>query len=159
MSGLVAERTISGSFGEVRDHNGVWLTNVQQIDFRITIERRDINVSGTRRTKYKAMGSSGEGSIRQLKVTSEWLKRVSEIMRSDTQQQFVGQLMVKLADPESLGTERVLLKNVKFWEISGGWQVNELVEEDIPFTFENISFPDEIRGDGLEPLARYVPLA
>lgn len=156
--GLVAERTINGSFGEVRDHNGLWMANVQQVDFRITIERRDVNRSGTRRTAYKAMGATGEGTVRQLKVTTEWLKRISEVMRSDVQQQFVGQLMVKLADPEALGTERVLLKNVKFWEISGGWQVNEIVEEEMPFTFEDISFPDEIRGDPLTPLPAYQTL-
>lgn len=156
---MVPERTINGSFGELRDHNGQWMTNVQQVDFRIAIERRDLNLSGTRRTGYKAMGITGEGTIRQFKVTSEWLRRISEPMRSDTAPVFVGQLVSKLDDPESLGAERVLLKQCKFWEISGGWQVNELVEEEIPFTFEDMRLLDRITGDPNSPLASIANLA
>jgi hypothetical protein len=96
---------------------------------------------------YKAMGTSGEGNIRGFKVTSAFLQRIAVVMRDDNARQFVGQLMVKLADPEALGVERVLLKADKFWEFSGGFQVGELVEEDIPFTFEGIDYPSVIRGD------------
>lgn len=155
--GLVPERTINGSFGEVRDENGNWMTNVQEVNFRISIDRSEIQMSGTRRTGYKATRTSGEGTLRQFKVTTDFIRRVSELMRSDLQPQFRGQLMVKLADPESLGTERVLLKAVKFWEINGGWRVGEIVEEEIPFTFEDIDFPDEISGDPTT-IAPYAPL-
>lgn len=158
-SGLVPERTINGSFGEVRDHNGTWLANVQETTFRITHDRRDLYRSGTRRMGYKLMGSSGEGTINMLKVTTEWLKRVAAPMQADDQPQFVGQLVTKLADPESLGVERVVLKAVKFWEIGSGWRVNELVEEEIPFTFEDIGFLDEIRGSALSPLGRFDRIA
>lgn len=148
---LQPERTINGSFGEVRDQDGLWLANVQEINYRIVIDRRDIQRSGTRRMGYKAMGTSGEGTMRGFKVTSMFLERVGAVMRDDGARQFVGQLMVKLADPEALGVERVLLKGVKFWEFSGGFQVGELVEEEIPFTFEDIDYPSVIRGDMLRP--------
>ena len=156
--GLVPERTINGSFGEVRDENGNWLTNVQEVSFRITIDRSEVQMSGTRRTGYKATRTSGEGTLRQFKVTTDFIKRVSEMMRSDNSVQFRGQLMVKLDDPEALGRERVLLKAVKFWEINGGWRVGEIVEEEIPFTFEDIGFPKEIKGDPTT-IAAYAPLA
>lgn len=157
--GLIPEHTINGSFGEVRDENGEWLTNVQELTFRVTIDRQEIQMSGTRRTGYKATRTAGEGNLRQFKVTTAFVKRVSELMRDDRQLQFVGQLMCKLDDPDSLGTERVLLKGVKFWEINGGWRVGEILEEDIPFTFEDIEFPDEITGDPSVNLNRYVELA
>ena len=80
-------------------------------------------------------------------------------MRDDRQIQFVGQRMIKLDDPDALGTERCLLHGVKFWEINGGWRVGEILEEEIPFTFEDISFPDEITGDPSVNLNRYVQLA
>lgn len=156
--GLVPERTINGSFGEVRDENGLWLVNVQEVNFRITTDRQEIQMSGTRRTGYKATRTSGEGTLRQFKVSTDFLERVSELMRDDTQGQFRGQLMVKLADPEALGTERCLLKAVKFWEIDGGWRVGEIVEEEIPFTFEDIAFPDRIQGNP-STIAAYTPLA
>ena len=59
--GLIPEHTINGSFGEVRDENGEWLTNVQELTFRITIDRQEIQMSGTRRTGYKATRTAGEG--------------------------------------------------------------------------------------------------
>lgn len=158
MAGLVPEYTINGSFGEVRDQDGLWLANVQEVTYRVTIARADINVSGSRRMKYKALGTSGEGNLRQFKVTTEFAKRVTELMRGERQLQFVGQLMVKIDDPEALGVERALLKGVKFWEIDGGWRVNELVEENIPFTFDDIEYPDEISGDMTTPQARYAAL-
>ena len=157
--GLIPEHTINGSFGEVRDENGEWITNAQELSFRVTIDRQEIQMSGTRRTGYKATRTAGEGTLRQFKVTTAFIKRVSELMRDDRQLQFVGQLMVKLDDPDSLGTERVLLKNVKFWEINGGWRVGEIIEEEIPFTFEDIEFPDEIVGDPSVNQNRYTPLA
>jgi hypothetical protein len=157
--GMIPEHTINGSFGEVRDENGDWLVNVQEVTFRITIDRQEIMMSGTRRKGYKATSTAGEGTLRQFKVTTAFIKRVSELMRDDRQLQFVGQLMVKLDDPDSLGTERVLLKGVKFWEINGGWRVGEIIEEEIPFTFEDIDFPDEITGDPSVNQNRYAPLA
>jgi hypothetical protein len=144
---MVPEYTINGSFGEVRDQDGAWLANVQEINYRVMVDRRDIQRSGTRRMGYKAMGTSGEGTMRGFKVTSTFLERIAIVMRDDNARQFVGQLMVKLADPEALGVERVLLKAVKFWEFSGGFQVGELVEEEIPFTFEGIDYPTVIRGN------------
>jgi hypothetical protein len=148
---LVPEYTINGSFGEIWDQDGDWLANVQECRFTITVDRRDVLRSGTRRMGYKAMGTSGEGTIRGFKVTSEFLARVAVLMQNDNARQFVGQLLVKMDDPEALGVERVLLKSVKVWEYTGGWQVNELVEEEVPFTFEDIALPTQIRGDMLRP--------
>lgn len=148
---LVPEYTINGSFGEVRDQDGAWLANVQEISYRVMVDRRDVQRSGTRRMGYKAMGTSGEGSMRGFKVTSLFLQRIAVVMRDDNARQFVGQLMVKLADPEALGVERVLLKAVKFWEYSGGFQVGELVEEDLPFTFEGIDYPTVMNGNMVIP--------
>ena len=155
---LVPEMTINGSFGEVRDANGRWITQVQELTARVTVDRQDIQMSGTRKTGYKSMRTAGEGNLRMLKVTSEYLDIVSEIMRSDAQVQFVGQLMVTLKDPEALGHERVLLKGVKFWEAAFGFRVNEILEEDIPFTFFDLKLLDKIEGDPTVPLERYTAL-
>ncbi|HLN61745.1 MAG TPA: phage tail tube protein, partial [Symbiobacteriaceae bacterium] len=56
-------------------------------------------------------------------------------------------LVVQLSDPESLGVERVALKGVKFWEIEFGFQLDSVLEEEIPFTFENFEFESKIAGD------------
>lgn len=155
---MVPEFVINGSFGEVRDANGKWISQVQEVSGRVTIDRQDIQMSGTRRTGYKAMRVSGEGNMRLFKVTSEYLELVSELMRSDRQPQFVGQLLVVLKDPDAIGYERVLLKGVKFWEAPVGFRVNEIIEEDIPFTFFTMKLIDAIEGDVTLPLDRYAAL-
>jgi hypothetical protein len=159
MPNMVPEFTINGSFGEVRDANGKWLSQCQEVSARVTVDRQDIQMSGTRRTGYKAMRVTGEGNLRMFKVTSEYLALVAEMMQSDLQIQYVGQLLVVLKDPEAIGYERVLLKGVKFWEVPIGFRVNEIVEEDIPFTFFTLKPLDKIEGDVTLPLDRYAALS
>lgn len=146
---------IDGSYGELRDENGDFLSQVQEVSFSLRTERQEIMRSGTRQVGYKAMSTSGEGSIRGYKVTSRFLELVSRMFRADRQQIFVGQLMVKLDSPGALGAERVLLEGVKFWEIDGGWSVNTMVEETVAFTFEGFRFLDQIEGDPTVDLQRY----
>lgn len=149
--GLIPEVTINGQFGELRDELGIWLTNVQQVDGRIMNERQEIRPAGQRGVGYKLKGVTGDGTIRQFKVTSQFLERISRVMRSPRSGLFVGELILKLDDVEALGVERIRLARVKMWEINFGWTVNEIVEESIPFTFEGLDFLDQIVGDPTRP--------
>ena len=125
---LQPERTINGSWGELRDENGDWLSHAQDITFTLRIRREEVHRSGTTKVGYKRMGKMGEGRLRQYKVDSRALKRMINQYADDREPLFVGQLMVKLDDPDALGVERVLLKAVKFWEIDGGFRVNEILD-------------------------------
>lgn len=146
---------IDGSYGEVRDQDGEFLAATQEITFNLRVAREEIMRSGTRQVGYKAMATSGDGSLRGFKVTSTFLELVSRMFRSDRQQIFVGQLLVKLDDPSALGVERVLLEGVKFWEIDGGWTVNTMLEETVAFTFEGFRFLDQIVGDPTIDTSQY----
>ena len=135
---LAAERTINGSYGKLYV-GATWLANIQRVEARITVERREVKVAGTRHTGYKGMNVTGEGTITGLKVTDFWLKLVSRYMRDESS--FIPPLTLQttLADPENGATESLDLVRCRFWEVPFGFQVNELVEEAIPFTFENIN--------------------
>jgi hypothetical protein len=148
--GLVPEVTINGTFGELR-LNGTWLVNVQQVDGRIQIDRHEMRMAGKRAYGYKMTGIQCTGTIRQFKVTSELFKLITNPFRGPRLPMSVVSLIVKLDDVEALGVERVALENVKFWEINFGYQVNDIVEESIPFTAEGLSFLDEIVGDPTRP--------
>jgi tail tube protein len=135
---LAAERTINGSYGRLFNGEN-WLANIQRLEARITIERREVRVAGTRHTGYKGLNVTGEGTITGLKVTDYWLKLISRYMRdSDSHVQPLN-LRYELADPENGGVESVELIRCRFWEVPFGFQVNELIEEAIPFTFENLN--------------------
>ena len=140
------EYTINGDFGYLYDQDGTFISSVQEVAGRIRVNREEVMRSGTRITGYKSTSISGEGSIRRFKVTSEWIILVGSYF-ADEARPVSGQLIVKLADPASLGTERLLLKNVKFWEIDFGWTVGQLVEENVEFTFEGFEVLDGMEGD------------
>jgi hypothetical protein len=55
--------------------------------------------------------------------------------------------MVNLDDPEAIGAEQIRVVGVKFSEINFGWRVNEIVEESVPFTFEDIQIVKKITGN------------
>jgi hypothetical protein len=135
---LAAERTVNGSHGRLY-LGATWLANVQRLEARITIERREVRVAGTRRVGYKSMGVTGEGTISGLKVTSFWLKFISRYMREQTSRLPPLTLSYTLADPDNGGTEAVDLVRCTFHEVPFGYQVNEILDESIPFTFEQIN--------------------
>ena len=131
---LNPDRTINGSYGELF-LDGVWQTQVQRVEARITINRREVRLAGARQTGYKATGTAGDGTITGFKVTSQWIRMIGAYQRHTRSQQTPALLRYELADPESFGAEVVELLGVKFWEIPIGFQVDELVEEANPFMF------------------------
>lgn len=153
--GLIPEVTINGTYGELRiaDTNE-WLVNVQEVDARLRINRTDIHPAGQRGIGYKSMDVQGDGTLRMYKVTSRFLASIAKVMAQPKLPMDVYNLVVKLDDPEALGVERIALRRVKFWEINFGYQVNTLMEENIPFTFEVIDILDSITGDPTRPTTR-----
>lgn len=153
--GLIPETTINGTFGELRDADtNQWLVNVQEVDGRLRVDRQDIRVAGQRGTGYKAMGVSGEGTLRMYKVTDQFLLSVSKLHQNNRGRMDVYNLVLKLDDPEALGVERIRLGRVKLWEINFGYNVNTIQEESIPFTFEIFEIMDAIVGDPTRPTTR-----
>jgi hypothetical protein len=144
---FVPEVTINGQFGELYDETGKFLSTVQRVEARVMVERQEVRPAGQRAVGYKMKGTSAEGTITQFKVTSDMLTKVSNPLQNPRQKQFVGELLYKLDDPEAIGAEWVRLKRIKFWEINLGYQMNELVEESVPFTFEGLEVVRAISGD------------
>lgn len=153
---LQPEFTILGSFGELHDSEGNFLSNIQEVSAQVTIDRQDIMMSGSRRVGYKYTSVHGEGTMRGFRVSSLMARRVADVMAHDRVPQWTGDITIKLADPETQPVpgdatrapqiERIKLKRCKWWGINLGWAVNQIVEEDTPFTFQDIEWLSEIRG-------------
>jgi hypothetical protein len=135
---LAAERTINGSYGKLF-LGATWLANIQKVEAKITIEKKEVRVAGSRRVGFKHMGVTGEGTITGMKVTSFWLKYISQYMRQQASFLQPTTLSYTLADPENGGTESVDLIRCQFFDIPFGFTVNEILEEAIPFTFEQMN--------------------
>ncbi|MEK0326735.1 MAG: phage tail tube protein, partial [Nitrosopumilus sp.] len=134
---------------------GEYLAECQRIEYTVRINRRDIPRAGTRITAYKAMTTQGEGTFGLLKTSSKFMRIVSEMMRGGNNQiQRVFSMKVRLDDPEAMGAEVIRLTGVKLWEINGGYNVNDIIEENIPFTFEGMEIEQAIEGDVTNPESR-----
>lgn len=144
---MLPTNTINGSFGELY-LDGRFMAQAKGVKAKITIDKEEIQLSSTRRTGYKAKGVKGDGTLTLYKVTSEMLERISSYMSNGRSVMPVfSRLVIQLDDPESLGVERVALKGVKFWEIEFGFELDKIMEEEIPFTFDSIEFEQKIVGD------------
>ena len=143
---MIPNYAINGSFGTLYEGD-TFMANAKKIEAKVTIDKEELKLSSTRRTGYKAKGIKGEGTLGLYKVDSKFLQRISSYMSNERSVQFVGQLLVVLDDPEAMGVEKVLLKNVKFWEVNFGFSLDSILEEEIPFTFEDIQLSSAIVGD------------
>jgi hypothetical protein len=143
---MQGEYAINGTHGSIW-LNGELISEVQSVGGRITIARRDIFRAGSRSVSRKAMTVSAEGTIGYIKVTSRFVKFISEPFRDHNQRPASFDLRVLLDDPESLGNEEIIFGQVKFWEVPFGFTVNDIIEESVPFTAETMRFLDTIEGD------------
>lgn len=136
-------RTINGSFGSVY-HNGEWLTNINKCQINVEIEKEEIRTAGTRWKKHKVVGLSGTGSISGYKVTSDFVRLIGQV-GDNSKTPLVTELIVKLADPEAYGYERIRVKYVQFDNIPlANFEVGQIVEEELNFTFAGFEFLDAI---------------
>jgi hypothetical protein len=136
--------TINGTFGEVW-MDGKWLTNVQSAEATGDINKQELNISGSRITRHKTMNVTFTGTLKGLKVNSQFIKAIGQV-GTDRGKPFVTELILKLADPESVGAERVRLKGVQFDKIPlGKFEVNKIVEEELPFTSSGFELLDQIK--------------
>jgi hypothetical protein len=158
---LQGEFAINGSFGTLEVVGGRSIAEIQRFEGTLDVGRRDIMRAGSRGQTYKAMTVTGTGSMNMLKVTTEFFDLVSELIRGGSRQlQRQLTLKVTVDDPEALGVEQYRVWPVKLWNIGFGFAVNEIIEQAIPFTFEEIEFIRKIAGDPTASLhaSRYVAL-
>jgi hypothetical protein len=141
---LDATRTMNGSFGQVFDANGKWLTNVKSAEATVEITKEEIQRAGTRWVGHKVTGLKGTGTISGYKITTEMIEAIG-IIADDRKGAFVTELIFKLADPEAYGAMRVRLKGVQFDSIPLlKYELGQIVEEELPFTFTGYELLDKI---------------
>ncbi|MEH6943718.1 phage tail tube protein [Bacillus sp. JJ722] len=140
---LDTTRVINGTFGTVY-HEGNWVMNAKSAEAIVEINKEEVPIAGTRWIGHKVTSLTGTGSISMYKVTSEFIVLIGSIAQDDGKP-YVTELIFKLADPESFGAERIRLKGVQFDQIPlGKFEVNAIVEDELPFTFSGYELLDKI---------------
>jgi hypothetical protein len=137
-------RVINGSFGALWwDGNQVF--EVESFELTVTPNREDVNQAGSMDVDSKITSLKGEGKFRVKKVFSRGLTTLLSSWKQgkDPRSQLIG----KLADPDSYGSERVVVDNVWFNQLTlMEFEVNKKLDREFTFGFtaSNVSFPDTI---------------
>lgn len=140
---LDSTRVIKGEFGEVWS-DGAWLTNFYQAEATADISYEDVKRAGTRTIGNKVGTIKYSGTITGYKVTSDLTRKAAQVT-DDRRGAFVCELVLKLADPEAYGYERVRLEGVQFTKIDiMKFEHGSIVESEWPFVFDGFDFLDAI---------------
>lgn len=136
------KRVINGTYGQV------WLNEEQVLETyglqaKVEKKKEELSICGKPGTETKLIGFTGKGTLKIRKVNSRMGKLLTEGLRNGVDVRF--QIISKLADPDSFGAERILLKNVSFDDLTlADWEAAKAGAVDIPFTFSDFEYLDLI---------------
>lgn len=136
------EKTINGTFGELWV-NDDYMAEVTGLEAKVTLEKTEVNQTGSLAKGYKITGIDCKGTIKLNKVTSYFINLLSENTKAGKTTSCT--IISKLADPDASGVERVKLTGCTFDELSlANWEAKKLGEESIPFSFTGWEILDKI---------------
>lgn len=137
-----AKRVISGTWGEAW-LEGEYVAECYGLQAKISFNKETVNLCGKMGADSKITGYTCTGSLRFHKVNSRMAKLIGESVKEGKDLRFT--VISKLADPDSYGAERVVLRNVSFDDLTlADWETAQLGKIEAPFTFTDYEFLDMI---------------
>lgn len=116
----------------------------KKIDAKAKKTKKGIKTLGRRGTQNKATGWEGSGTMTIYYVTSIFRKMMLEYIKTGKDTYF--DLQIVNEDPtSSIGKQTVIIKNVNLDEVTmAAFDVDaEAMEEEMPFTFDDVDILDE----------------
>ena len=139
---LDAKRIINGTHGTLWI-NDEEIAEAKSFQVKVEFQKEEVKTVGSMSTDTKLMGYTVKGSLALHKVNSRMIKYLSSKIKSGKMPTFT--LMGKLADPDSNGTERIVVKNVSFDDLTlMDFEVNSLGGTEHPFTATDWEILDTI---------------
>lgn len=130
---LNTERIMNGTFGEVW-LDGDLVSECYGLEARVEIEKEDVPVCGKLGTDTKMMGYKGTGSLKLHKVNSRMMIKLSAKIKAGENPRL--QVLSALKDPAAFGSERILVKDACFDDLTlANWEAKAKGEVDCAFTF------------------------
>ena len=138
-----AKNVINGTWGEVWI-DGEKISECTALNAKITLSKTDVNIAGKLAKSSKVTGWEGKGQLKMLKINSRMiLKTINNIKNG---KETICTIVSKLADPDALGAERIVLKNVAIDDLTlMDWEVKKNGEITVPFTFDDYDMLDTIK--------------
>ena len=142
MKSYTPEKVINGTFGEVWVDDD-YMAEVTALEAKVSLDKTEVNQVGTLAKGYKITGSDGKGTLKLNKVSSYFIKKLSDNTKAGKTTTCT--IISKLNDPDSFGAERIQLNGCTFDELTlANWEAKKLGEESIAFSFTSWEVLDTI---------------
>ena len=136
------EKVINGSFAELWIDDD-YMAEATGLEAKVSLEKEEVAQIGTLAKGYKITGTDGKGTLKLNKVTSYFIKKLSEDMKAGKTTSCT--IISNLNDPDSDGNEKIKLTECVFDElILASWEAKKLGEESYAFTFTGWEVMDSI---------------
>ena len=142
MAAYETKRVINGTWGSV------WVDSEKinecyGLQATVEVKREAVKVCGDLWEHNKMVGCKGKGTIKMNRVSSRFVEKIFNIL--ETGKDAVFEIQSMLEDPDALGLETVVLKNVTFDELSmQNWEAEQPGTYEVPFSFAGAEYTDKI---------------
>lgn len=139
---LSANRVMSGTWGEVW-LDGDYVSECYGLQAKSSMNKEDVNICGQMAVDKKVTSISNTGSLKLHKVNSRMSRAIGDKIKKGIDVRFT--IISKLDDPDAYGSERVVLRNVSFDDLTiADWEVAKNGTVEAPFTFTDYEFLDSV---------------
>jgi len=133
MEGMKAQQVMSGTNGEVWI-DGDYMAQITEFKASVTLKKQAVNVVKVMADQFKVVGWEGKGSLKMNHVSSYMVTKMADNIKAG--KQTVCTLISKLSDPDSIGTERIVIKDATFDSLTlADWSAKKIGEESYNFTY------------------------
>ena len=137
-----AKRVMNGTWGEVW-LDGDYVSECSGLQAKIAANKTEINICGKMATDKKITNISCTGTLKLHKVNSRMAIAIGNSIKAGRDPRFT--IISKLDDPDAYGSERVVIRNVSFDDLTlADWEVAKNGAVDAPFTFTDFEFLDSV---------------
>lgn len=138
---IPANRVISGTWAEVWVNGELW-AECDGGQAKVANNKTDIHMCGVMMVDAKITSQKGTGSISVHKVFTRNTTQAKSLSEGRDER---ATIVMKLADPDAYGAERIALYNVSFDdETLADFQAGNPVKVSYPFTFTGWDYLDTI---------------
>lgn len=128
-------KVVNGTWGEVWV-NSHYIAEIVSLKATVTIEKEEVKFNKQLTKEYKTKSLTCKGSIKMHKVDSHFLKEMAAEIKQGKQPVFT--IESKVHDPDSIGEERIVIRDATFDTLNLiDWEVGKIGDDSYNFTFSD----------------------
>lgn len=135
-----AQKVMSGTHGEVWIDD-LYMAQVTGFKAEVNLIKEEVNQVKRMGKQYKVTGWEGKGNVKMNHMSSFFINLMADNIKNA--HQTVVTIMVKLDDPDAIGSERIVIRDATFDKLTlMDWQAKKMTEDDYDFTFTDFEILD-----------------